>query len=102
MVRKRLKTRELIWFDKEHLLLLVRVYEHGPWCSDGCTFEGGCTYVFDDDDIVDGSVEDVYEHPEHYKMRYFNGEPFQIMKVEWEEEVKVEDLLPAFFSECFN
>jgi len=83
---KRLKSGEKIWriekWDDDEEYLIVQVWEHGPWCGDECLAEWGCSTMFTNDDVVGGTVREVFQRPEHFKMRYFDGKPLEIVKIE--------------------
>ena len=89
MRKKKLKSGEKIWelrnLDDDEKYLIVQVYEHGPWCGDECLAEWGCSMMFSDDDVVGGTVEEVFQNPKRFKIRYFNGEPLGIRKLEMNE-----------------
>jgi len=87
MNERKLKSGEEVWNigymgDEEYLI--IKIWETSPYCrfecSDECVIEGGCGNYFTNEDIVGGTVRDVYEHPERFKMRYFDGKPLEIRR----------------------
>ena len=83
---KKLRTGERIWDMQEmdgQKYLVVQIWAHGPWCGGQCLQEGGCSGAFFQEDIENGDVIDVFEHPENFVLeRDYQGEPLGIKRVE--------------------